>query len=384
MAAFISGVPPITAIGAGRLVRALVDQGADIVWVGNKSAIAEKVRNREPIGALRAALVHLARRFRRNRLLNDRHFIRSESPIVLLHPAEIGMDWCIRFIRNRERPTWIYLFDSSFFCVRSYNHLRNSTCIECLGGTFSAARKNGCKPYPIPDRNAIEHLEEIRALSRSGKLRFLAQSETQAKLAQRHFGENSVVRVAGMWTDDVEKAIASPTTSADEKNIVYDVVFHGSAIGPKGAFWALELASRVPALRFLFPFAPESLSSVRIPSNADFNPMSWDNGLEAAIANARLTLVPSLWSASIEAALVKSILIARRVAVIHDETAYSSEVPADLIVKLPYGIEEAAKLLAAAIKENASISRNAREIWRRSFAERNRRLLANIVRETRI
>lgn len=382
MTTFISGIPALKTIGAGRLVRALVDQGANIVWVGNKSDVADKVRNRKFFAAARAASVHYARRFRRKQLLKDPRFINSPEPVVLLHPAEIGMDWCIEFIRRRKAPTWIFMFDSSYFCIRSYNHLNGSVCLGCVGGNWQAAKLAGCESYPIKDSRALEHQQSTLELARSGKVKFLAQCETNARLARRHFGESVEVRVAGMWTDDVGEAMGD--TSPHDAKPGYDVVLHGSSADAKGGKWTVELARSMPHVRFLLPFAADPALPAPLPSNIDFKPMSWASGLRAEMEKAKIALVPSLWSASIEAALVKSILLTKRAVVIDEPTAYSAEISESEVLKLPREIPKAAVALAEMIENFSPISEDKRTAWRRAFANKNGSLLANIRRITEI
>jgi hypothetical protein len=381
MTNFISGIPALKTIGAGRLVRALADQGAKIVWVGNKSEVADQVRNRKPFAALRSAVIHYARRWKRQRLLADPNFMDGEESVVLLHPAEIGMDWCIQFIRQRKAPTWIFMFDSSFFCIRSYNHLKGAVCLGCIEGNWSAAQTAGCKAYPIQDSRALEHQQAMLEFARAGKVKFLAQSETNARMARRHFGESAVVRVAGMWTDDVGEAVSAPYSARSDMNEGYDVVLHGSSASAKGALWAIELARKLPDVRFLFPFSDDS-THAKPPTNIDFKTMSWDTGLRSEVEKAKITLVPSLWSASIEAALVKSILIARRTVVVAEKTAYSSEISDEVVYKLPVDASRAAEELRSILKNFKPLSFDCRETWRKSFAKSNGQLLQNITRET--
>jgi hypothetical protein len=386
MTKFISGIPPVTSIGAGRLVRILVDQGADVRWVGNKSAVAQKLRRREYLGTLGAAWTHFRRRLRRIEIMRDRSLLDGSEPVVLLHPAEIGIGWCIRFVRKRNGPTWIYLFDSGFFCIRSYNHLEGATCLKCVGGNWKAAELNGCKPFPVQDRHALDHQKEMFELATTGKLKFLAQSETQASLARRHFGESVEVKVVGMWTDDVEEIFlrSNTATATNEKN-EFDVVLHASPVSAKGVYFAVQLASNCPTLRFLFPFSKEELATnaLRIPENISFRPMSWETGLRDEIRRIPFTLVPSLWSAPVEGALVKSLLEARAVAVVAVESAFASELGADVALTLSPVPEEAAVALLSAISQKWSPKAEDREKWAARFSLKNRTLLGNINRTTK-
>src|SRR5687767_109563 len=48
----------------------------------------------------------------------------------------------------------LYLLDSFFFCLRSYNHLDHETapCLRCIGpGQVAQAAVTGCRPWPAQD-----------------------------------------------------------------------------------------------------------------------------------------------------------------------------------------------------------------------------------------
>ena len=174
----------------------------------------------------------------------------------------------------------------------------------------------------------------------------MVQSENHADLVRRHFGLDTVVEVIGLWTVDMYE-LADPVKRVSAET-GYDVVFHADAKEVKGFHWTLELAKASPKLRFLFPC--ERPDSIDIPDNCDFIPMRWEGRLRDEVRRSRITLAPSLWSAPIEGALVKSILHAPRVAVVAIHSAFSSELPKSLVSHLPTDPTEAAKAIAQRLK----------------------------------
>ena len=102
------------------------------------------------------------------------------------------------------------------------------------------------------------------------------------------------------------------TNSLQGQNLLYhrfDIVFHGAAIAPKGIFFLLKLAELMPDYSFLVPDSYSNVyrvTKLEAPNNVSFVQMSWESGLRQAVSSARLVINPSMWSAPIEGALVKS------------------------------------------------------------------------------
>jgi hypothetical protein len=80
--------------------------------------------------------------------------------------------------------------------------------------------------------------------------------------------------------------------------------------------------------------------------------MTWDNGLAELVSQVPFVLVPSLWSAPVESALVKSIAKARAVAVVDNSSSFSSEIPDNIVMPLPQDPKTAASKLSNAIKSD--------------------------------
>ena len=92
-----------------------------------------------------------------------------------------------------------------------------------------------------------------------------------------------------------------------------------------------------------------------------------------------MTVVPSLWSAPIEGALVKSIAISRATAVVDNPSAFAAELPDNLILKLPNAPVRAAAALEKALASDWRPAPEARADWF-NFLERQRTdFLANLV-----
>jgi hypothetical protein len=277
-----------------------------------------------------------------------------------VHPQTIGFRTVLRLLAARSKGTELLLMDSSFFCVKSYNHVpgERGPCLRCLGGRTEEGRALGCRPFPVDDPTAWRYIRELRERVKSGAVEVLAQTATQAELARRHFDLAEPPRIVGVWTGDLETVLEAPEVVAAGRKLSesrWDVVFHGADLPAKGPGWLLEVANECPDLRFLFPF-PCRLPGP-LPPNCEFRAMSWDTGLRAAVESSACTVVPSLWSAPIEAALMKSLRCAGVVAVVENETAFQHELPAQLLVRLPKEPVAAARALHAAVKSAESVHR---------------------------
>ncbi len=307
--------------------------------------------------------------------------IKAAERVVLFHPQLLGFRLCMDLLRARAKPTWMFVLESSFFCLRSYNHVpgENGSCLRCLGGDWANIERYGCQSFPLPQENNREFLEFLRRQAALGSVRFMAQNQANVDLLRQHFGPDAYVKKVGLWVDfdDLERLPERDLDSPPD----YDVVFHNSAVPAKGAAWALRLAAASPGVRFLFPFEKESCDELGVaqPPNADFRPMTWETGLRDQVRRATVTLCPSLWSATIEGALIKSLAFARRAGVVDIPDAYSGELNPELALKLPQKPEDAAAALQAYLDAPAPLSDQARAAWAKSFQDENKGLLARIL-----
>ncbi len=377
----LSGIAPTTRGGTGRLLLGLIEEqraknlGVQFVFVGNRANVARSLLIRDPIGMGREAITHYWRRASRHWLLRQRDII--ESPrLVVLHPQEIGTKWLDELIARRSlvgRITELFILDASFFCVRSYNHLpgENSPCLRCLRDGPAEGERRGCHAFPIRDRWAASFVRRIREHASRGTVSFWTQTEGYRNLIEQFAGPAVKARVAGLWTDDFGGLECSyPIVPA-----IADIVYHGSWHEAKGAAWALAIATAMPERSFLFPCRKPATES--LPPNAVFRPLSWDTGLAEQVQASPLCLVPSLWTAPIEGALVKSIAHSPATAVVADSHGFVGEIPDGLVFKLPSDVASAADRLRQHWPWH--VDHGLRNAWLRSFTASNLGLLQRLV-----
>ena len=76
---------------------------------------------------------------------------------------------------------------------------------------------------------------------------------------------------------------------------------------------------------------PKNISS---STNVFYMTCSWSSGLGEKLARCKVILCPSIWTAPVEAAVIKSMLIGRPVGLISSQYNLSCEIPPDCFVSL--------------------------------------------------
>ena len=272
-------------------------------------------------------------------------FIRN-ARVVVLHPQTLR--WRSFFSLARSNRMTLFVVDNSFFCIRSYNYRGQKweECLDCLGDVSRC--HSSCLPFPVlTDRS--RNLSYLSKLMRAAaEITFLVQNPNQGRLVRRHFGPETRVRVVGMVTDEFEGV-----TRGEPGSGAYDVVFHGALNAAKGAGYAIQLARHLPELSFLLPGRLDDARNLSgdagLPENVEVMDITWETGLREHVENCSLVLCPSVWSAPIEGALVKSILHNGRVAVFSTGFGYHADLPDGLVYRLDSDLDGAAQKVRKAI-----------------------------------
>ena len=308
--------------------------------------------------------------------------------LILIHPQSIGYKNVIKLIENNN--VFIYLMDCSFFCVKSYNHRENTfdSCLLCLMGNYKYARIYNCKPFPIKYRlnDNIDFLEKLNDLSQN--ITFITQNPSQTKLIKKHYGNSIKVHEAGLFTNDLECLF--PHTNAEKIKSIPDIdfIFHGAASEVKGLLYVLNIASKLKQYSFLIPASFEScekiagheISNMDI-KNVRFLDINWESGLKEYVMNSKVVLCPSLWSAPIEGALIKSITFNGVIALVPTSYSFANDLPESIYCKLNINdLNETTAILTELI-ENDVYRNNLRENaqnWGKVFLNDNRTIVIKL------
>jgi len=307
---------------------------------------------------------------------------KSDKDVVMLHPQTIGFP-LFRQVMEARPHVWMYVLDAFVFCRRSYNCLPGETapCLRCLGNDGAAADQHGCQDW----FGSGPFQQHFPAWVGSGRLRLMAQCESHARLLRTHFGPGAVVKVVPLSVPDIAVPSSAPVRPVRDRPLA---VFHGSCQPAKGIVHVIALAKEMLDWDFLVPSDPKEYlqhfgSMTDLPANLQFRRLSWSEGLAEAVATADLVLCPSIWSATVEGAVLKSLAHNGLVMVTTHDSSFGSELPADARLALdPADLRGTAARLRA-IQADPALAESMR-ISARTYAEeyaRRCRGMLNGIRE---
>lgn len=292
-------------------------------------------------------------------------FIRN-SVVLFIHPQITGYNKLFSLLKKNK--VFLYVLDNSFFCIESYNYNKNKKieCLRCLNSLDSCLEI--CRPFPNKSIKKSKNISYLRKLKiQSKKIFFLAQNLNQEKLLKLHFGSDVKIKVVGLNTGEFSN-ISRNSIHPDNKED-FDIVYHGNIVEPKGILYFIRLASSLPEYNFLVPDSLAQFNkyydAYKLPNNLIFIKCDWQNKLRKYVSHAKLVIVPSLWSAPIEGALIKSILYNGKVAIFDTKYGYANEIhkEANLLVLDNNILKSSAK-----IKKYLSSNKNRNsEKWIKNF-----------------
>ncbi len=338
----VSGIGPGPG-GVGALMQNLVpvaeSHGFRVVTKWNGPSIRKLLAQRQYLQATRLLVRRLFREIRFSLITSAV----SGRKVVFLHPQTAGFKTLFRLAEKND--LFLYVMDNSFFCIRSYNFhpVDKTECFKCLGCPTNADAE--CSPFPIEvDREKnLAWLDQLRELA--PRITFLCQNDNQSRLLKMHFGENARCSVIGMNTGELrhwspEKLLDTPSLSGEDESFI---LFHGAAAEPKGLDYLIRLAAQMPNRKFIIPAPREEITEWNPPDNIECRDLSWANGLRELTQEASLVMNPSMWSAPIEGALIKSLAYNQNVATVKTHSGYENEIPDEVgLVRLPLDISKAA------------------------------------------
>lgn len=285
-------------------------------------------RSSFPVAPIGDILLFLYRTYRRGHFF-FRCFFLSDSDVIVVHPQSLGFSLFFHMLKHNSLS--LYVMDNSFFCICSYNThpVRKTECLDCLGEIT---------PHPdcIPSPCKLIKYRNIRDLKRlknvAGSIKFLAQNHNQRELLKRHFGGFINVSLVGLTPGDISTQVVPSKCKTGSPE--YQIVFHGTSEIAKGILYFVALAVNMPEYSFLVPDKLSNLKSsfpwITSPPNLFCIPMRWETGLCESVESALVVVNPSMWSAPIEGALLKSFQHANNIATVQTRFGYESELPPSL------------------------------------------------------
>jgi hypothetical protein len=311
-AILISGLPPGNS-GTGRLIESIRERFSDLF-----------------------EFIHLGGPFDQNIRKSIANIVNCK--ILLIHPQSIGFNLFNKIVTRNT--CYLYVLDNSFFCGASYNLVKgeHQPCFRCFKDkTFE-------EKYKCENKWKFYDFHKI-----SKNITFYSQNKNQKKLLIKKFGINTKVDVIGLNVSDIQNNSNELTNKES-----FDIVYHASNHFAKGHDFAKELSILIGERKIYFPQKGEN----------------WQNGLKEKIKNAKIVLNPSLWSAPVEGALLKSINYNGCVAVCSVQDSFIEELPDDIVLKLdPNDIKGSSKLLQQLLirKEKRQLMIKESKKWLSSF-----------------
>jgi hypothetical protein len=170
------------------------------------------------------------------------------------------------------------------------------------------------------------------------------------------FGDDININQIGMMID-----LRSSRKEINNDVKEYDFLYHNTLTEAKGMRYFLDLAKEMNEYSFAIPYTKQQVRSV-IPDlkylkNLDFLSVTWDTGLLEILTKSKIVLNPSLWSAPVEGALLKSIQYNGCVAVIDVNYSFQQEIPDSVLIKLPKNIQTAKEILSLVLNSEKEINR---------------------------
>ena len=340
----ISGIhPDVEKGGAGKFLWSLMECPEANNYIFMYPRKTKSIRNMLADRYYHSVLFEIIHRVINRILFCFRVFVVSHHDIIIFHPQSIGYRLVNRILKNAKSIKY-FVLDNSYFCIKSYNVLDKQECLHCLDNTDSIPDECTNKNKRIINNYLIY---QQMLISSSKKIEFFFQNHLQKKLFDKSFLRKQYKSsVIGMVPDDIfinDKNVDIPNKD-DLLRGEYDriIVFHGADVNAKGSKFAKELAARLPGVKFIFPFINHGKTYKKNVMQVD---CKWDSGLKNYVCLADMVLVPSLWSAPIEGALLKSLYYGRKVAVVETEYGFSREIPDDLLIVLPNNYDLAADII---------------------------------------
>lgn len=296
----------------------------------------------------------------------------DNSTVFLFHPQTLGLLNSSKLIRS-NRKIYFYLLDNFFFCMKSHNYTQLkgfNSCIDCLTNEIrQSASDNGCSVQPI-FYSVTLYLQFLDTLSNNlDKITFLAQNSNQKDLIIMKFGPDVQVDIIGMYTGEINFDDQLPEQQKD-----IDFLFHNTDKLQKGLAFFIDLAVKMPTKSFVVPYVRDvikyNLKNTPLPDNLDYRPCTWETGLLNLMQHAQIVVNPSLWSASVEGALLKSLFYHGCVAVKPNQYSFTDELPDDIVIRLSNDQEKNVGLLNSFLDnkvEQESLRKKSRK-WVQDYA----------------
>ena len=250
-----------------------------------------------------------------------------KKKLAIYHHQTLGLKISSRLIKKSDNIDF-YILDAGFFCKKSYNHLFEKTCLNCLKNFKPDI---SCKSFPryANDKNFIAFRETL--FKNKFKINFIVQTESHKLMLEESYLSLKKCTIKKMKHNNLNYYVNKQLICKS-----YDFVFHGNKLDAKGYSYTLELSKNIEESSFFFPFEIENQNS-----NITVERVNWSNGLADTIIKCKIVLCPSLWSAPVESSIIKSMLLCKPVALMNSKySATNCTYPKDTFIELKGDIKD--------------------------------------------
>lgn len=313
----IASMIPVGYGGAGDYLSHIAETHADYVLIS--PWLAGRIRNPKWLQIAVYAFEILAIKATLH-LLTSLRLVRA---VVVHHPQSLGYGLTRKLIRNSEQVDY-WVLDASFFCKQSYNH-HGQPCTRCLK-TYDPYQD--CRHFPNRFVTKGTYLK-FRACLRdhADKIAFHVQTDSYRRLVSGGIAAAKTIRKDRMLVPSFYTC-----TARSAGGRTYDFLYHANPVSAKGYDYFLALARALEQRAFFVP-SKRSAAAGEL-ANVSFEDVNWNSGLQDRIDRSRIVLCPSLWSAPVEAAVVKSLLLGKPVGLVVSAYSLANELPEGCFIPL--------------------------------------------------
>lgn len=256
--------------------------------------------------------------------------------LVIYHPQTISFSLSNSLILASKKVNYIVL-DASIFCLKSYNHRLSNVCEKCIE-LFDP--HDDCSFFPRKS-SKVAYLNHRNILSaNTNKIHFVVQTEGYVNILKKMFNNNVSVSIKKMFFSQLKQI------KFIEREKKYDFAFHGNLLDAKGFKYVRALALNLNDKSFFIPGKHDNYQ------NICYQNVNWNNGLKNILESSKIILCPSLWSASLEAAILKTMLLNLPVAItVNDFSASNTLIPRDCFINLTGNISKDKLILTSILHD---------------------------------
>jgi hypothetical protein len=245
--------------------------------------------------------------------------------LVLYHPQTLGYALSKRLI-NKSNFVDFWVVDASFFCKKSYNVLNGRECLRCIS-TYNPDITCDHFPRRQLDSDYIEFIKTLRENKKN--IRYIVQTSGYVDLVSKSINPENII-ISKMIFDEFKSIEKYKFQSS---KMLYGIAYHANPIEAKGYEYTHRLASKLPDVSFIFPNRPIPCN-LPLKINCSYKPCTWNDGLKNILSASSIVICPSLWSAPVEASVIKTMLLKKPVAIIKNKYSFSSNLPSEVFIEL--------------------------------------------------